>query len=68
MNAVLAKPIPHVLVYSSRGIDKALISIKHLLQRGRLRCAAPRDYGRYWDGIIELLRCTMSGPGPAAFP
>ena len=44
MNAVLAKPIPHVLVYSSRGIDKALISIKHLLQRGLLRCAAPRDY------------------------
>jgi hypothetical protein len=44
MNAVLAKPIPHVLVYSSRSIDKALISIKHLLQRGRLHCAAPRDY------------------------
>jgi len=40
MNAVLAKPIPHVLVYSTRGIDKALISIKHLLQRGRLRRAA----------------------------
>jgi hypothetical protein len=62
MNAVLAKPIPHVLVYSSRSIDKALISIKHLLQRGQLHCAAPRDYRRYWTESLELLHCTMSRP------
>ena len=68
MNAVLAKPIPHVLVYSSRGIDKALISIKHCCSAGGF--AAPRraTIGRYWGGIIELLHCTMSGPGPAALP
>jgi hypothetical protein len=68
MNAVLAKPIPHVLVYSSRGIDKALISIKHLCSAGGF--AAPRraTIGRYWGGIIELLHCTMSATRAGCLP
>jgi hypothetical protein len=44
MNAALAKPIPQLLVYSSQGAGKALISIEHLLQRRRLRCAALHVY------------------------
>jgi hypothetical protein len=44
MNAALAKPIRQLLVYSGRGVDKALISLKHLLRRRGVRCAASRGY------------------------
>ena len=62
MNAALAKPIPELLVYSSQGAGKALISIEHLLRCRRLRCAALRvcpSSSTGTGGNRSIVHCTI---------